>query len=268
MRSRPPRTVRAPTPSGYLARLGSRARFYRFFFLPPLYLALPFFLPSLRQWRFVVGGGWRSRIFSLGTNFYPYFYPHYIAAETCLFVLVSVVGLERLGLTIRGSAAGREAAQSPRVTLRRAVSVLVRLPPVRECERRHRHVAIRRLGTDVNHGDPEGRIAVRDRLAQSPGKQLVFVRYWPQHRFEEWIQNAADIDNAPVVWALDRGAAENENLRHYYPDRTVWLLEPDARPPKLSPLPAGAAAPAPAAPKEQREKPSPVQNGIQLLPIQ
>src|ERR1039457_7326189 len=88
---------------------------------------------------------------------------------------------------------------------------------------------------DVNHGDPVGRIAVRDRLAQAAGKQLVVVRYWPQHRFQEWVQNAADIDKARVVWALDRGAAENEKLRHYYPDRTVWLLEPDARPPTLAP---------------------------------
>ncbi len=51
-------------------------------------------------------------VFSLGTNFYPYFYPHYIAAATCLFVLVNVVGLERLSrVTIRGTMAGQAAAQ-------------------------------------------------------------------------------------------------------------------------------------------------------------
>jgi hypothetical protein len=123
---------------------------------------------------------------------------------------------------------------------------------------------------DVNHGDPLGRIAVRDRLAQAPGKQLVVVRYWPQHRFQEWVQNAADIDRANVVWALDRGAAEIETLRRYYPDRTVWLLEPDARPPKLAPYqpepPPEKKAETPA-PLEPREKPSPEMNGIQLLPV-
>ncbi len=46
--------------------------------------------------------------------------------------------------------------------------------------------------------------------------------------------NAADIGGAGVVWARDLGAEVNDKLRRYYPDRTVWLLEPDARPPKLS----------------------------------
>lgn len=251
----------------YLARLASRARFYRFFFLPPLYLALPFFLPSLRQWRFL----WAAvalAMFGLGTNFYPYFYPHYIAVETCLFVLVSVIGLERLGqLTIRGSAAGREAAG---LLVILCAAQFVFWYGFHLFANRNAAAAMIQYDAwdDVNHDDPEGRIAVRDRLAQSAGKQLVFVRYWPQHRFKEWIQNAANIDNAPVVWALDRGAVEDESLRHYYPDRTVWLLEPDARPPKLSPFPQEPPPPAPEIPKEQREKPSPEQNGIQLLPIQ
>jgi hypothetical protein len=252
--------------AGYLARLASRARFYRFFFLPPLFLALPFFLPSLRQWRFA----WVAlalAAFSLGANFYPYFYPHYIAAATCLFVLVSVIGLERLSrMTIRGSAAGREAAQL--IVILCAAQFLFWYGFHLFADANASAAMLQYdAWDDVNHGDPEGRIAVHERLAQSAGKQLVFVRYWPQHRFKEWIQNAANIDQARVVWALDRGAAENEKLRHYYADRTVWLLEPDARPPKMSSY-QQERQPAPELPKEPREKPSPEQNGIQLLPIQ
>jgi hypothetical protein len=260
------------TARGYVERLAARARFYRFFFLPPLYLALLFFLPSLREWRFA----WVAlalAAFSLGTNFYPYFYPHYIAAATCLFVLMSVIGLEKLSrLTIHGWAAGAEAAQ-----------LLVCLCAAQFLFWYGFHLfantnaSVAMLPYDawdfVNHGDPEGRLAVRDRLAQAPGKQLVLVRYWPQHRFQEWIQNAADIDRARVVWALDRGPAENETLRHYYPDRTVWLLEPDAHPPKLAPYqpepePTPAYTPPPHGVDAPREKPAPIQHGIQLLPVQ
>jgi hypothetical protein len=255
------------TIESYLARLAGRARFYRFFFLPPLYLALPFFLPSLRDWRFV----WVAlalAAFSLGTNFYPYFYPHYIAAATCLFLLVSVIGLERLSrVTIRGSAAGREAVQ---LLVMLCAAQFLFWYGIHLFANTNASAALLQYDAwdDVNHGDPEGRIAVRGRLAQSAGKQLVFVRYWPQHRFTEWIQNAADIDKAPVVWALDRGAAENEKLRQYYPDRTVWLLEPDARPPKLSPYQQEEPKPEPEPPTEPRQKPSPKQHGLQLLPIQ
>lgn len=255
----------AETLGSYVRRLLDRARFYRFFFLPPLYLALPFFLPALREWRFL-WVGMTLAIFALGTNFYPYFYPHYIAAATCLFVLVSVIGLERMSrMTMRGAAAGAEAAV-----------LLVALCGAQFLFWYGFHlfggtnasIAMLRYDTwdDVNHGDPQGRIAVRDRLAQAPGKQLVFVRYWPQHRFTEWVQNAAVIDQARVVWALDRGPDDDEKLRQYYPDRTAWLLEPDAHPLNLSPCrrePPQAPEPV----KEQREKPSPEQNGIQLLPV-
>ena len=52
--------------------------------------------------------------------------------------------------------------------------------------------------------------------------------------FEEWVHNLADIDGSRVVWARDLGPAKNEKLQRYYPDRTEWLLEPDAKPPRLS----------------------------------
>ncbi len=71
---------------GYWQRWASRIHFYRFFFLVPLYLALPTFLLCLREYRFA----WVALtvlLFSLGTNSYPYFYSHYVAALTCLFVL-------------------------------------------------------------------------------------------------------------------------------------------------------------------------------------
>ena len=87
----------------------------------------------------------------------------------------------------------------------------------------------------INRGNPARRIEINRQIAAKPGKLLVFVRYWPQHIFqEEWVWNAADIDGARVVWARYLGPEENEKLLAYYPTRTPLLFEPDARPMRLT----------------------------------
>jgi hypothetical protein len=223
----------------YGKRLLRRVRVYRFFFLAPLYVILPAFFAALREWRF----RWvllTVLIFSLGANFYPYFYPHYIAAITSLFVLMSVAAQERLSrLYIRGWPAGRQAASL--VLIFCAVHFLFWYS-LHLFENREFSMDLMRYETwdAINHDDPEGRILVNNQLAQSPGMQLVFVRYWPQHMFEEWVHNLADIDASRVVWARDLGPAENEKLERYYPNHTEWLLEPDAKPPRLSRYAAAA----------------------------
>ncbi|HWE51897.1 MAG TPA: hypothetical protein VG273_19035 [Bryobacteraceae bacterium] len=217
----------------FIQRLGARVRFFRFFFLAPLYLALPFFLPALREARFVRVAA-AIAVFWIGTTFYPYFYPHYIAAAMCLFVLISVKGLEQLSrLTIRNIHAGEDAA---RIVLLLCVAHFVFWYGVHLSGNRNLELALRDYESwnEINTGDPEGRVAIDKRLADTPGKQLVFVRYFPRHGASEWIHNAANIDGARVVWALDLGPEEDEKLRHYYPGRTAWLLEPDAVPPRLS----------------------------------
>ncbi len=221
----------------YLDRLWSRVRFYRFFLLAPLYLAVPFFLARARQFRFawVLGV---LLLFALGTNFYPFFYSHYVAAIACLFVLMSIAGLERLSqVRIAGQLVGPDGARI--ILLLCAGHFLFWyglhawgdpdiVPDMTQYE----------TWDAINHGDPDGRIAINRQLAKLPGQQLVFVRYGPQHQFVEWVHNLADIDAARVVWARDLGAEEDQKLRRYYPARTAWLLEPDARPPRLSPYPA------------------------------
>lgn len=210
----------------YLQRYVSRIRFYRFFFLAPLYLALVAFLSTLRELRFI----WvvvTLAVFSLGTNFYPYFYSHYIAVVTCLFVLVSVLGLKRLGF------------QGARLLLFLCAAHFLFWYGLHLLNDEKVSLAMWQYETwdAINSGDPQGRIAINAQLRHAAGKQLVFVRYWPQHQLEEWVHNAADIDHAPIVWARDLGPEENAKLRSYYPDRTVWLLQPDARPVQLTPYP-------------------------------
>ncbi len=183
----------------------TRVRFYRFFFLAPLYLVLPFFLPALKEARFVRVAA-AIALFSLGDAFYPYFYP-------------ALHRRDRLSLRPRqrertGTAEPlhKQAAKpSPSSWSCASPTSSTRHPP-------------------QPAPDPEGRIAIANQLANAPGKQLVFVRPGAH----DWIHNAADIDAAPVVWALDLGPAEDAELRRYYPDRHAWLLEPGAPRPRLT----------------------------------
>ena len=213
------------TLGSYFQRLAGRLRFFRFFFLAPLYAALLFFLPALRRAR----SAWAAAcivVFALGSNLYPYYYPHYIAAVTCLCVLITVVSLSRL-------------SQASRLAMR-LVAVL--------CLAHFTFwYGLHALGNDdlfiatgpyeswdyVNFGDSEGRVVIDKQLAASPGRQLVFVRFSPRHLLREWVHNEADIDASRVVWALDRGPEEDAALLRYYPRRTAWLVEPDAHPPQV-----------------------------------
>ena len=218
----------AETAGSYLARLEYRVRFYRFFFLAPLYLALLAFFAALREFRYI----WVLlciMLLALGINFFPAFQFHYMAAVTCLFILISITGLQQLS---------RLNAKAAHIVFFLCVVQFLLWYSAHLFENDEWSLAIRQYETwqTINHQNPERRIGLNNQLARVAGKLLVFVRYWPHHIFQdEWVYNWADIDGSRVVWARDLGAAENEKLRRYYPDRSVWLLEPDARPPKLTP---------------------------------
>ena len=66
-----------------------------FTFYAPLWIAAVAFVFGIRSF----ADGWIAFtivLFALGTNFFPAFQYHYLAAIVCLFVLVSARGLERL----------------------------------------------------------------------------------------------------------------------------------------------------------------------------
>ncbi len=221
------------TIGSYFDRLVYRARYYRFYFYPPLYFALAAFLISIRDRRtaFIA---LTCVLFALGTNFFPAFQYHYLAAIVCLFVLMSVEGLRR----ISELAGGKE-----------AVRVLVALCAAQflfsyivEWNSSPRPNLLRR--TDV-----------AKQVAAVPGQLLIFVRYWPAHIFQdEWVYNAADIDAQRVVWARDLGDEEDKKLIAYYKNRTLLLFEPDARPPSLTPYVPEPNTPPP--PVEDKQKPA------------
>jgi hypothetical protein len=219
----------------FLERLEYRVRYYRFYFLPPLYLALLAFLTALREYRFA-WVAFTLALFALGANLFPAFQVHYIAAATCLFVLVSVAGLERISRwNLRGRPVGLEIAG---IIFFLCAAHFLFWYGVHLFEPSGISQDMRPYETwnGINHGNPERRIAVNRQLADIPGKLLVFVRYSPLHIFqEEWVWNAADINAARIVWARDLGVDQDQELRRVWPRRQPLLFEPDARPMRITP---------------------------------
>jgi hypothetical protein len=223
------------TLSKFLLRLEYRVRYYRFFFLPPLYIAFIAFFFALRNRRLL----WVAAtliIFALGTNLFPYLLVHYLAAVTCLFVLVSVTGLQQVvRLTIRGTRVGIEIV---RVVILLCVAEFTCWYALHLFETPAAYSVLRYETWDAVEGTrQQRRVDVKRQLAAISGQLLVFVRYSPHHIYqEEWVWNAADIDASRVVYALDLGMVEDEKLIGYFPGRKLLLLEPDEYPPSISPF--------------------------------
>jgi hypothetical protein len=87
----------------------------------------------------------------------------------------------------------------------------------------------------------EERAAIQQRLEETPGTHLVFVRYSPSHEvFREWVYNRADIEHAKVIWARDLGQQCDRQLMAKFSTRRTWLVEPDTNPSHLEPYAAPA----------------------------
>jgi hypothetical protein len=94
------------------------------------------------------------------------------------------------------------------------------------------------------------RVHVRNELEKHPGSQLALVRYASDHNVvDDWVYNAPDIDGSRVVWAREMGPARDAELFRYFSNRNVWLVEPDANPPKISPYPSPSATKSAAVPE-------------------
>jgi len=84
------------------------------------------------------------------------------------------------------------------------------------------------------------RARVLRELERMPGPQLAIVHYRAGHNFfEEWVYNAASIDQAKVVWAHEMDPARDEELVRYFRGRQAWVVDADARPATIAPYAAG-----------------------------
>jgi hypothetical protein len=161
-----------------------------------------------------------------------YLFPHYLAPFTAAFYGIGLQAMRHLRLWTPGN-------QPVGLALvRLTVTLCVVLAGLRLYDKSlHLDLssawAAEWYGHRLESGAERAKIAAD--LGKHPEKALVIVRYSPDHQpLDEWVYNAADIDNSKVVWAREMDEAENLELIQYYKGRTVWLVQPDSRPANVS----------------------------------
>jgi hypothetical protein len=201
-------------------------------FYPGIAMLVPFvMLPRVlrdRRIRFLLMTG---VLVAAGIGLETWFIPHYMAPFTAGFYAILLQCMRHLRLW-------RPGARSTGLFLVRTIPVLcLALAGLRLYAQ---PLQLQLVGADCLtwYGtQPLGleRAEVMAKLQSYPGRQLAIVRYAPGHSvFDEWVYNAADIDNSKVVWSRDMDPASNAELLRYFRDRSVWLVEPDFDPPRIS----------------------------------
>jgi hypothetical protein len=151
---------------------------------------------------------------------------HYVAAAAGLFYLLLIQCMRHLALWRGRSWLGSEFARMVPVIC--VAMIALRLSAIA-------------TGTQIEPPWPRGNLqreAILDKLRDTPGRHLVFVSYSPNHPSHvDWVYNRADIDAAQVVWARDMGIQKNQELLHYFKDRSAWIVYPDRASPRAEPYP-------------------------------
>ena len=207
---------------GRLTILLARIRQIWKFFIGPL-LTIPFVVAALawsdRRVRFLV---MTLLVFFAGYLIETWGFAHYASPITPAVIALVAIGLERLRTSSwRRGLPGRFVSTAVPISC----ALLMLLPS---------STALFGWPNLYDQGTTwcctfassgSGKVQVRSRLEQVPGRDLVLVRYSEDYTFhDEWVYNDARIDSASVVWAHDLGDQANRALLDYYSDRKVWLL--------------------------------------------
>ena len=167
----------------------------------------------------------------VGEGMVEYYNVHYSAPILGLIVALVLFAMQALR---RWNRAG--------VFLSRAVPLICVLVFALRVVAAPLHISIRQIhpyGWYQPQKLPRGwayRAPVEKELESTPGNHLVIVRYSPMHAVDsEWVYNDGDLVRARIIWARDMGEDANRQLIERYANRTVWVAEPDAVPPRLTP---------------------------------
>ncbi len=151
--------------------------------------------------------------------------PHYLAPATAAIVLLIVEGCRHL-LALRGISPMLFPASIAVILALRIGLETVGLPYTQAINFQSWCCRV-----DAN----KAKLQVAKQIEQIDGPHLVLVRAKKDpYNFEQWIYNAAEIDAARIVWARDLGPEKNAELRRYFQNRKVWMLDPNVDPPTLT----------------------------------
>jgi hypothetical protein len=214
-------------------------------YIDPPWVALPLLgwlipagmLVARRPARFAAAGRWKALplaaavcgCFFLAELMPVWYQPHYTAPLVAAMAGLAMGGGRRLNrLRVGGFRLGR--------TMLIFVLAMLVLRFVDACQG---HAL-------VSSGWGGSRLQLIDRLRQLGDKNVVIVRRQSGYDFQfEWVYNDADIDGSQVVFVRDAGELgdpDNLDVRRYYSDRPIWLMDVGAadvatRIKRLPPLP-------------------------------
>jgi len=203
-----------------LARAKETGLFLWNFFIEPWFV-LPLFLASFAIRERNVAIAWGILLIALATTFiYPYFFPHYIAAYTVVLAFLIVRGLMTLAKwNVRSKPTGYWCIA---LIILSAVSN----QPVKMIASRNDVVAGHLMAGAFN-----SREYIVKSLQERGGAHVVFVRYGKDHSLtNEWVYNAANIDDSKVVWVRWMGAGDDTEVMRYYPKRQFWIVDVNKSP--------------------------------------
>jgi len=186
----------------------------------PILLCVPLLLRD-RKGRWLLGV---ASLCLVGLFSVTFSMPHYAAPVFCVFYAILVQAFRHLRvLRFRSRPVGLGLARVAVVLL--VFQIATAIP-----ERLHHPDAWFSVRGN------EDRAVVVGKLYRMPGRHLVLVRYGENHDADhEWVFNDADIDASKIVWAREMNAEQDARLLAYYPDRRVWLVEPEGNPTALLP---------------------------------
>jgi hypothetical protein len=198
---------------------------------PLLLLMLPWTVG--RRWIAFAAG---TAAFVMAGMFLPaYLKFHYHAPAAPLTIILAVAAVRRLAL-LRGRF---------EVTGRALAALLIGLTILNTGLQ---WIGNARRGPLVLEHWMSSRQSVIDRLTESGGRHVVFVRYGPNHSPHiELVFNGADIDGSPIVWVRELDAAQNAKVVSYFHNRTAWLMtiDNDQGVAKVEPWPSSPQVPSP-----------------------